>query len=146
MIDQECLEEKIKKWKKEDPSTNIHFRPNINPESYENNVDENEFILEESDEEDQNEDDLNESDVIKSTQNSANALLLVYQTKWQRQLLLRYGQEMAFLDATYRTTQYVLSLFFLVVKTNVDYPIAATFVCENESIETIMDHHHHHHH
>lgn len=27
LIDQECLQEKIKKWKEEDPATNIFFRP-----------------------------------------------------------------------------------------------------------------------
>ena len=44
---------------------------------------------------------------------------------------------MVFLDATYKTTRYSLPLFFLVVKTNVDYQIVATFVSESETFETI---------
>ncbi|XP_047141341.2 uncharacterized protein LOC124816267 [Hydra vulgaris] len=49
----------------------------------------------------------------------------------------RYGNELAFLDATYRTTRYALPLFFLVVKTNIDYQVVAIFVCENETTEAI---------
>ena len=48
-------------------------------------------------------------------------LLFVYQTELQRRLLRRYGNELKLLDATYRTTRNALPLFFLVVKTNVDY-------------------------
>ncbi|XP_048238820.1 uncharacterized protein LOC125372528 [Haliotis rufescens] len=39
------------------------------------------------------------------------SLLLVYQWDWQQKLLNRYGQEIVFLDATYRTTRYALPLF-----------------------------------
>ena len=35
--------------------------------------------------------------------------------------MARYGNELSLLDATYRTTRYALPLFFVVVKTNVDY-------------------------
>ena len=66
-------------------------------------------------------------------------MLFVYQSKWQRRLLLRYGNELALLDATYRTTRYALPLFFLVVKTNIDYQIVANFVCENETTEAITE-------
>ena len=48
-------------------------------------------------------------------------LLFVYQAKWQQNPLERHGCEMVLLDATYKTTRYVLQLFFLTVKTNVDY-------------------------
>ena len=40
---------------------------------------------------------------------------------------------MLLLDATYKTTRYVLPLFFLVVTTNVDYQIVGTFITENET-------------
>lgn len=46
---------------------------------------------------------------------------------------------MSFLDATYKTTRYALLLFFLVVKTNVDYQIVATFICEGESTKSILE-------
>ena len=77
-------------------------------------------------------------DEVKVTVGS-NSLLFVYQTKWQKHMLARYGNEMAFLDATYRTTRYALPLFFLVVKTNVDYQVVGTFVCEGESTDTITE-------
>ena len=63
--------------------------------------------------------------------NSSNSLLFVYQSKWQMDLIKRYGNEMVLVDAAYKTTRYALLLFFMVVKTNVDYQIEASFVIEN---------------
>ena len=83
--------------------------------------------------------DENNEEYVKIKDENSNSILFVYQTKWQQRLLNRYGNEMAFLDATYRTMKYALPLFFLVVKTNVDYQIVATFVCENECTETIKE-------
>ena len=60
-----------------------------------------------------------------------HAVLFVHQLSWQKHLL-RYGQDMCFLDATYRTCKYALSLFFVYVKTNVGYQVVATFVTQNE--------------
>ena len=54
-------------------------------------------------------------------------------------LIKRYGNEMILLDATYKTTRYALLLFFMVVKTNVDYQIVASFVIENETYEAISE-------
>ena len=51
----------------------------------------------------------------------------------------RYGNEMILLDATYKTTRYALPLFFMVVKTNVDYQIVASFVAENKTQEAITE-------
>ncbi|XP_065657884.1 uncharacterized protein LOC136082459 isoform X2 [Hydra vulgaris] len=68
---------------------------------------------------------------------SKDELLFVYQAGWQKKLLNKYGNEMVFLDATYKTTRYSLPLFFLVVKTNVDFQIVATFVSESETFDTI---------
>ena len=68
-----------------------------------------------------------------------NSLLFVYQSKWQGRLLQKYGNELSFLDATYKTTRYALPLFFLVVKTNADYQIVGTFVCKGESTENITE-------
>ena len=63
--------------------------------------------------------------------NSSNSLLFVYQSKWQMDLIKRYGNEMVLVDAAYKTTRYALLLSFMVVKTNVDYQIEASFVIEN---------------
>ena len=44
---------------------------------------------------------------------------------------------MCLLDATYKTTRYALPLFFLVIKTNVDYQVVAAFLIEEEIRENI---------
>ena len=46
---------------------------------------------------------------------------------------------MLLLYATYKTTRYVLPLFLLLVKTNVDYQIAWTFITEMETKRTIKE-------
>ena len=43
------------------------------------------------------------------------------------------------LDATYKTTRYSLPLFFVVVKTNVDYQIVGSFVVQSETTDTIFE-------
>lgn len=65
--------------------------------------------------------------------------LFVYQNGWQKRLLSIYGNEMVLLDATYRTIQYPLPLFFLVVKTNTSYQVVGLFVCEKESEDSITE-------
>ena len=73
-----------------------------------------------------------EQEIKFKNEDSVHSLLLVYQTKWQRPIFQRYGGEMLLLDATYKTTQYVFPLLFLVVKTKVDYQFVGTFIAENE--------------
>ena len=68
----------------------------------------------------------------------SDSLLFVYQEQWMKRLLKRYGNEICLLDATYKTTRYALPLFFVVVKTNVDYQVVGTFVCEGESTDNIF--------
>ena len=80
-----------------------------------------------------------DNEVIDNGDTTQNTMLFVYQSKEQRELLLRYGEELALLDATYRTTKYVLPLFLLCVKTNVDYQPVATFVLENETRAAITE-------
>ena len=71
--------------------------------------------------------------------NSSNSLLFVYQLKWQIDLIKRNGNELMLLDAIYKTKRYALPLFFMVVKTNIDYQIVASFVIENETHEAISE-------
>ena len=89
----------------------------------------------ESDTEEEDEDNKD----LKILAEPGNSLLFVYQLKWQGRLLQKYGNELPFLDAAYKTTCYALTLFFLVVKTNVDYQIVGTFVYEWESTENITE-------
>ena len=53
-----------------------------------------------------------ESDVIQIQQNDQkNSLLLVHQTKWQSDLLSKYGGEICLLDATYKIPLRPSSIF-----------------------------------
>ena len=65
--------------------------------------------------------------------------MFVHQSKDQRRLLERYGDEICMLDATYKTTRYSLPLFFVVVKTNVDYQIVGSFVVQSETTDAIFE-------
>lgn len=66
-------------------------------------------------------------------------LLFVHQTKFQSRLLERYGNSICLLDATYKTTKYSLPLFFVVVKTNVDYQVVSSFVVQDETRAAITE-------
>jgi len=72
-------------------------------------------------------------------QPNAQLLLVVYQSAWQRRLMLRYGQDLVFLDATYKTTQYAIPLFFLCVHTNDGYAVVAAFVMEHENSSSLSE-------
>ena len=54
----------------------------------------------------------NEADEEKRIEN----LLYVHQEKWQAELLMRYGNSIVLMDATYKTTKYEIPLFFISVK------------------------------
>ena len=127
MIDQECLDVKVQQWRSEDPAADLMFRPKSKSDCMDDTC--------------VDEDDIEDDDFcdVKVLHNNHNQLLFVYQTRWQRRLLERYGNELALLDATYRTTRYALHLFSLVIKTNLDYQVAAIFVCEGESTDIIAE-------
>ena len=61
----------------------------------------------ENEEDDIDDDEEPEPQPLKTEQ----TLLLCYQTKEQKRLLLKYGNDMCLLDATYKTTRYALPLF-----------------------------------
>lgn len=63
----------------------------------------------------------------------------MHQTAWQKRLLRLYGNDICLLDATYKTTRYALPLFFLAVKTNVDYQVVGSFVTEDETVCSIKE-------
>ena len=115
-VDQENLEMKITEWKRESPEDFITFHPYVQVQAdFKQSCD-------------NGDDDDNDSEEIVEVDSGKEGLLFVHQTKWQRRLLNRYGNELSLLDATYCTTKYALPLFFLVVKTNVDYQVVGSFV------------------
>ena len=66
-------------------------------------------------------------------------LLWIHQESWQQDLLIKYGNTITLMDATYKTTQYELALFFLTVRTNVGYSVVAEFVIQHEKTEDIAE-------
>ena len=119
-VDQENLEEKIKRWKQEDPEDQFFFRScslspteavSENPSNTDGNV---------------------EAHIIQN-------LLFAHQTAWQRHLISRYGNEIMLLDVTYKTMRYELPLFFLVVKSNVNYTVVGSFITQNETTASIEE-------
>ena len=57
----------------------------------------------------------------------------------KKQLLSRYGNTISLIDATYKTTQYELALFFICVRTNVGYSVVAEFILQSETAESILE-------
>ena len=49
----------------------------------------------------------------------SQTLLYVHQEEWQQRLMEMYGNKISLIDATYKSTQYDLALFFIAVRTNV---------------------------
>ena len=135
MCDQENLEKKVEKWKSKCPDETFFFRPYVSEES-DSLTDEK---ADDKEEEDDDMEDNNDDDDEVTLPTSKNGLLFVHQTDNQRRLLLRYGNELSMLDATYKTTKYSLALFFLVVKTNVNYQIVGSFVLQSETSESIAE-------
>lgn len=68
-----------------------------------------------------------------------HTLLYVHQEQWQKDLLLKYGNTISLIDATYKTTKYNIALFFICVKTNVGYCVVAEFVIQSEASEQIAE-------
>ena len=123
--DQTNVSKVVDKWIEQYPEDKFHFRPYADIDKTES-----------SDGDDNGED---EEDVKIVTPLSRQKLLFVHQTEWQRHLLSRYGNDICLLDATHKTTRYALPLFFIAVRTNVDYQIVGSFVVQDESTESIRE-------
>ena len=128
-IDQEDLQKKVEIWKGGSPDENFEFHPYAT-------YSEEEKRPENGDEGFDTESEQEDEEMVKT---SGKGLLFVHQTRDQRRLLERYGNELSMLDATYKTTRYSLPLFFLVVKTNVDYQIVGSFVIQSETADAIYE-------
>lgn len=107
-LDQHNLRLKIDEWKT-DHNSSFYFRP---------------YAMTETDQK-------IDTDIPDLQQN----LLWVHQTKWQREMLVKYGNTMTLIDATYKTTLYDVPLFFVTVRTNVGYTVAAEFIVQSETSE-----------
>ena len=128
-IDQENVEKKIEMWRTESPDDKFKFRPYLEHD---------EVVMQPRQDESENMEEDTDDDNLDFNL-GGKALLFVHQTKWQQRLLNLYGNELTLLDATYKTTKYALPLFFLVVKTNIDYQIVGSFVTQSETTEAIKE-------
>ena len=81
----------------------------------------------------------NAEDIDDPIITSQQTLFFIHQMAWQKRLLIRYGQDMCLLDATYKTCRYALPLFLLCVKTNIGYQVVASFVTQNEMTKDIEE-------
>jgi hypothetical protein len=70
---------------------------------------------------------------------AGDKLLIVHQTKEQRYLLSRYGNEICLIDATHNITRYAIPLYMIAVKTNVDFQVVGQFFTENETQAAIEE-------
>ena len=108
---------KVDEWKSRYEQDKFYFRPHLHKDSHEDDIEQNSEI-----ESEMNDEGKEESVYLTRHRASSDGktLLFVLQSAWQRRLLQRYGH-VCLLDATYKTTKYALPLFFVAVKTNVDY-------------------------
>ena len=67
-----------------------------------------------------------------------NNLLFIHMTVAQK-LLLQCYNNLLLMDATYCTCRLMLPLFFLAMKTNVNYSPVATFIVQNEDTKSISE-------
>lgn len=120
-------------WKAASPEDYFEFHPYA---TYSEEEEEEEKRPENNDEEAGSDSEQEDEEMVKT---STEGLLFVHQTKDQRRLLERYGNEISMLDATYKTTRYSLPLFLVVVKSNVDYQIVGSFVIQSETTDAIYE-------
>lgn len=66
-------------------------------------------------------------------------LLVVYQSAEMRRLYRRYGNLLIVLDAVHRDGRYELPVFFLMVRTNVNYQVIAVIALQQETQQCLVN-------
>jgi len=137
-IDQVNLRAKLAHWSTEYSNDSFYFREygelndagsvvtDHNDDDGSATVEDNDIIADEDDDV-----------LIHATR--CSRLLFCHQSDWQRHLLKLYGNEICLLDATYKTSKYALPLFFICVKTNVNYAVVGSFVIQSEDSAAIAE-------
>ena len=79
-----------------------------------------------------------EIDTVNAVPSGNGKMMFVYQSKEMKNMYERYGNHMILLDATYKTPNYALPLFFVVVQANVNFQVCCCIiVLQEESTEII---------
>jgi hypothetical protein len=125
-IDMENTEKMLESYNKAD----FFFRPYVKDDA---------VAIDEEVEDEEEEDDEDGNCNLKWKLTSSRHFLFVYQNSNMRRLYRRYGGDTILLDATYRVCKYAVPLFFLVVKTNVNFQVVAAIMSQYESKEAIIE-------
>lgn len=135
-LDQDNVAALIEKWRKLSESDRYYFRKReavVKQKSETMPVDSDSLTYNEEPAGD------DEEEPEPSPEEGEQPLLFCCQTKQQRRLLEKYGNDICLMDATYKTTRYALPLFFLCVRTNVCYQVVGTFVVQYSTTEAISE-------
>ncbi|XP_070394561.1 uncharacterized protein [Dermacentor albipictus] len=128
-IDQENVAMYLEQMIEKAPGTRCLFRP-YHVKSMEHHSEGQEEPL----------DELPYCDALETVaQKCEQTLLLCIQTEFMRELMLKYSDDVVCLDATYKTTDYALPLFLIVVKTASSYAIAGAFMVQFETADSIEE-------
>jgi len=65
--------------------------------------------------------------------------MFVYQSAEMKRLYRRYGHLLVALDAVYRGGRYPLPVFFLLVRTNVNYQVVAVIALQQETQRSLVN-------
>ena len=133
-VDQENVEHLADKWKN---WGHLAFEP-LKQKFAEEDI--KDFSKKVGDEDDVDEvDDLEFHEMIKrlSTGSVEGKMVFCYQSTKMQRLYRRYAPSLIALDATYKTTKYALLLFFLVVRTNVNFQVVGVMVLQEETTAMI---------
>jgi len=138
-LDQENLKQQLEHWKGDDNERALFFRPYISCDTGKQTPTiDTKHIPSSSACFVGNDSELQDSD-SNPLPEASQTLLLVLQEEWQKRILERYGNTISLIDATYKTTQYDLPLFFVCVRTNVGYMVVAEFVVQSEESDKIHE-------
>jgi len=66
-------------------------------------------------------------------------MMFVYQSAEMKRLYRRYGNLLVVVDAVYRAGRYPLPVFFLLVRTNVNYQVVAVFTVQQETQRSLVN-------
>ena len=128
VIDLDGIDGCLAQWRSVHPDDKFHFRRYADVDAAQLHGARGISVEEENEEE------------LKIKQKVAKQqFLFAHQTPFQSHLLRRYGNHVCFLDPAYRTTKYAVPMFFISVRTNVDYQTAGSFFVQDESRESLRE-------
>nr|XP_047127050.1 uncharacterized protein LOC105844598 [Hydra vulgaris] len=127
-LDQENLQQKVEEWRNKYPRDKFYYRGYGEVTDHSKELEVSEKFNRE-----------NEEDIFSNVLPTKQKLIFIHQTISQKELLYKYGNHICLLDATYKSTRYSIPLFFVVVKTNSNYQVVASFAVQDETTDTITE-------